>query len=36
VSLVINYRSSFGHEIRRNGIDGLIQRLASKNLADNG
>lgn len=36
VSLVINYRSSFGQEIRRNGIDGLIQRLASKNQADSG
>jgi phospholipid transport system substrate-binding protein len=36
VSLVINYRSSFGQEVRRNGIDGLIQRLASKNQADSG
>lgn len=36
VSLVINYRSSFGQEIRRNGIDGLIKRLAAKNQADSG
>lgn len=36
VSLVINYRSSFGQEIRRNGIDGLIQRLASKNQSTSG
>lgn len=36
VSLVINYRSSFIQEIRRSGVDGLIQRLASKNEADNG
>ena len=34
VSLVINYRSSFAQEIRRNGIDGLIQRLAAKNKSD--
>ena len=31
VSLVINYRASFNQEIRRNGIDGLIKRLATKN-----
>lgn len=36
VSLVINYRSSFGQEVRRNGIDGLIQRLTSKNQSDSG
>ena len=36
VSLVINYRSSFAQEIKRNGIDGLIQRLAEKNNADRG
>jgi phospholipid transport system substrate-binding protein len=36
VSLVINYRSSFGQEIRRGGIDGLIQRLAEKNMSDRG
>lgn len=36
VSLVINYRSSFAKEIRRNGIDGLIQRLADKNQAERG
>jgi phospholipid transport system substrate-binding protein len=34
VSLVINYRSSFAQEIKRNGIDGLIQRLAAKNKSD--
>ena len=31
VSLVINYRSSFTKEIKRNGLDGLIKRLAEKN-----
>lgn len=31
VSLVTNYRGSFGDEIRKNGIDGLIQTLATKN-----
>lgn len=31
VSLVTNYRSSFGAEIKKSGIDGLIQTLASKN-----
>lgn len=31
VSLVINYRASFNQEIRRNGIDGLIKRLANHN-----
>jgi phospholipid transport system substrate-binding protein len=36
VSLVINYRSSFAQEIRRNGIDGLIKRLAEKNTTDGG
>ena len=36
VSLVINYRSSFAQEIKRNGIDGLIRRLAKKNSADGG
>ncbi len=36
VSLVINYRSSFGQEIKRNGIEGLINRLKEKNSADNG
>lgn len=36
VSLVINYRASFNQEIKRNGIDGLIQRLAEKNRAENG
>lgn len=36
VSLVINYRSSFAQEIKRNGIEGLIRRLKEKNVADNG
>ena len=31
VSLVITYRSQFGEEITRSGIDGLIQSLAKKN-----
>lgn len=31
VSLVANYRSSFGAEIGRGGIDGLITTLAEKN-----
>ena len=33
VSLVITYRSQFGEEIRRSGIDGLIASLAEKNRA---
>ena len=36
VSLVINYRSSFAKEIKRNGIDGLIRRLAKKNQSARG
>lgn len=31
VSLVTNYRDSFGQEIRRGGIDGLIASLVNKN-----
>lgn len=31
VSLVTNYRSSFGTEIRNSGIDGLIRTLAGRN-----
>lgn len=31
VSLVVNYRDSFGREIRQSGIDGLIQSLVAKN-----
>ncbi|MBS3916435.1 MAG: ABC transporter substrate-binding protein [Sulfuritalea sp.] len=31
VSLVTNYRSSFGNEIRNGGIDGLIKTLKAKN-----
>jgi len=31
VSLAVNYRSSFGQEIRTYGMDGLIQHLATRN-----
>ncbi|WP_425435866.1 MlaC/ttg2D family ABC transporter substrate-binding protein [Methylobacillus rhizosphaerae] len=31
VSLVTNYRGQFSNEIRQNGLDGLIQKLAAKN-----
>jgi phospholipid transport system substrate-binding protein len=31
VSLVQNYRSSFGSEIQKNGIDGLVASLTAKN-----
>ncbi|TRZ90933.1 MAG: ABC transporter substrate-binding protein [Rhodocyclaceae bacterium] len=31
ISLVTNYRDSFGAEIRNNGIDGLIKSLQAKN-----
>lgn len=33
VSLVITYRTQFGEEIARDGIDGLIQSLSEKNKA---
>lgn len=33
ISLVTNYRSSFGRLIRQKGIDGLIQELATMNQA---
>jgi phospholipid transport system substrate-binding protein len=36
VSLVITYRSSFGQEIKRNGMDGLIRRMSEKNRSENG
>ena len=36
VSLITNYRETFGSEIRRSGIDGLIKMLQSKNLANDG
>ena len=36
VSLVINYRSTFRSEIRKNGLDGLIERLAKHNLEKSG
>ena len=31
VSLAINYRASFAQEIRNHGIDGLIERLTTRN-----
>ncbi len=31
VSLVTNYRSSFNSQVRRGGVDGLIETLTSKN-----
>ena len=31
VSLVENYRSTFNEQVRKNGIDGLIQTLAERN-----
>jgi phospholipid transport system substrate-binding protein len=31
VSLVTNYRDSFGQEVRNGGIDGLIKSLKDKN-----
>lgn len=33
VSLVTNYRSQFGNEIRQNGLDSLNKKLADKNRA---
>ena len=33
VSLVTNYRSQFTQEIRQNGLDSLIKKLADKNAA---
>ena len=33
VSLVTNYRSQFSNEIRQNGLDSLIKKLAEKNRA---
>lgn len=35
VSLVINYRSTFSSEIRKNGVDGLIARLNKHNSEKN-
>ncbi len=34
VSLVTNYRSSFGSEIRKEGMDGLIRTLTTRNQQD--
>jgi phospholipid transport system substrate-binding protein len=31
VSLAINYRSSFAQDIRKHGLDGLIERLTARN-----
>lgn len=36
VSMVANYRGSFASIIRRNGIDGLVDRLGEMNLAGQG
>jgi phospholipid transport system substrate-binding protein len=33
VSLVTNYRGQFSEEVKRSGLDGLIQRLSEKNKA---
>ncbi len=33
ISLVTNYRTSFSSEIRRKGIDGLIEKLADRRVA---
>ena len=35
VSLVTNYRSQFAQEIRQNGLDSLIKKLAEKNKSTN-
>jgi phospholipid transport system substrate-binding protein len=34
VSLVTNYRGQFAQEIRTNGLDSLIKKLADKNKAE--
>ena len=31
VSLVLNYRTEFANEVRKSGIDGLIEVLEKKN-----
>jgi phospholipid transport system substrate-binding protein len=36
ISLVVNYRPTFGSEIRNNGIEGLIKMLSTKNNAVRG
>ena len=36
VSLAINYRSSFAQDIRKYGLDGLIERLTVRNAPANG
>ena len=33
VSLVTNYRGQFSQEVRQNGLDSLIKKLADKNAA---
>ena len=35
VSLITNYRSQFGSEIKQNGIEKLLQKLSLKNNATN-
>lgn len=35
ISLVTNYRNTFGDEIRNNGMDGLIKALVAKNAKTN-
>ncbi len=35
VSLVTNYRGQFSQEVRQNGLDSLIKKLADKNAAAN-
>lgn len=36
VSLVTNYRGQFSQEVRQNGLDSLIKKLASKNASATG
>ena len=35
VSMVANYRSTFSHEIRQGGLDGLITKLVTRNQQNN-
>jgi len=34
VSLVANYRTEFGNQVRDSGIDGLISSIAAKNRSN--
>lgn len=36
VSLAVNYRATFAHEIRTHGLEGLIQHLAARNASVGG